>query len=116
MLYHHSAYVIGIVSDEIKVGIKSARNGNYPVRCAGHVLLLNWNSQTTAILRQIAAAEASGRGGAAAWYDHQRVVILADKSKAEMDAVVHEVLRWAAQGERYPWNIHCDVYMHIGVI
>eukprot|EP00877_Chromochloris_zofingiensis_P015133 jgi/Chrzof1/9874/Cz04g19080.t1 len=87
------AIFLGIVSDEIKVGIKSARNGNYPVRCAGHVLLLNWNSQTTAILRQIAAAEASGRGGAAAWYDHQRVVILADKSKAEMDAVVHEVLR-----------------------
>ncbi|KAI8476483.1 MAG: hypothetical protein J3K34DRAFT_259587 [Monoraphidium minutum] len=96
------AVMLGVVSDEIKQGFRSARNGNYPVRTSNHVLLLNWNSQSPAILRQIAAAQsATGRGGGGAlsallrgaWGGRQQVVILADKPKAEMDAAVFETLR-----------------------
>jgi len=75
---------------------------NQQVRTSNHVLLLNWNSQSPAILRQIAAAQATGRGGEGrlealvrgAWRGKQQVVILADKPKAEMDVVVYETLRW----------------------
>lgn len=45
------------MSDEIKQGFRNARNGNYPVRAANHVLLLNWNAQTPALLRQIATQQ-----------------------------------------------------------
>ncbi|KIY93258.1 hypothetical protein MNEG_14704 [Monoraphidium neglectum] len=96
------AVMLGIVSDEIKQGFRNARNGNYPVRTSGHVLLLNWNSQSPAILRQIAAAQsATGRGSGSVlnaflhgnWTGRQQVVILADKPKADMDAAVFETLR-----------------------
>jgi hypothetical protein len=33
------------VSDDIKNSFKSVRNGNYPVRTSGHVLVLNWNDK-----------------------------------------------------------------------
>ncbi|GBF90167.1 ion channel DMI1-like [Raphidocelis subcapitata] len=94
-----------IVSDEIKQGVRSARNGNYPVRTSDHILLLNWNSQCPALLRQIAAAsQAPGRrggdgplgafgGSALRGGGRQKVVILADRPKAEMDATVYETLR-----------------------
>lgn len=32
----------GIVSDEIKMGIKNSRSGNYNMRLSGHILILNW--------------------------------------------------------------------------
>ena len=52
------AAVIGIVSDEIKTGIKNSRAGNYNMRLDGHIVLLNWNSGSTALLRHIASAYA----------------------------------------------------------
>jgi hypothetical protein len=48
----------GIVSDEIKTGIKNSRAGNYNMRLDGHIILLNWNSSSTALLRHIASAYA----------------------------------------------------------
>lgn len=53
----------GIVSDEIKSAFKAARSGNYPVRVSNHILLLNWNPQTLAVLRQLASAEVRRRSG-----------------------------------------------------
>lgn len=53
-----SSAVPGIVSDEIKIGIKNSRAGNYNMRLDGHIVLLNWNSSSTALLRHIASAYA----------------------------------------------------------
>jgi len=50
--------VAGIVSDEIKIGIKNSRAGNYNMRLNGHIILLNWNNTSTALLRHIASAYA----------------------------------------------------------
>ncbi len=46
--------LIGIVSEEIKAQLKGVRSGNYPVVTADHTLVLNWNRQSTALLRKIA--------------------------------------------------------------
>ncbi|KAF6266746.1 hypothetical protein COO60DRAFT_11327 [Scenedesmus sp. NREL 46B-D3] len=90
------AGILGIVSDEIKMGIKNSRSGNYNMRLSGHILILNWNGNTTSLLRQIASAYAEG-----GMFDNGRwlltnrppVVVLADKKKAQMDEAVHEMLR-----------------------
>ncbi|KAF8072886.1 Utp11 [Scenedesmus sp. PABB004] len=50
------AAILGIVSDEIKQGIRSSRSGNYTLRTSGHILLLNWTSTSCALIRQIASA------------------------------------------------------------
>jgi hypothetical protein len=56
------------VSDEIKNSFKSARSGNYSVRVSDHILLLNWNSQTPAVLRQLTQAQAKvRRRGGVVW-------------------------------------------------
>lgn len=34
--------------------LQNIRSGNYPVITANHTLILNWNSQTVPLLRQIA--------------------------------------------------------------
>jgi hypothetical protein len=87
----------GIVSDDIKLSIKNARNGNYPVRTQGHVLLLNWNGQSSAIIRQFAAAStAESLAGRHSWWPWSKpapVVILADRKKSDMDDIIYEVLR-----------------------
>eukprot|EP00879_Flechtneria_rotunda_P014393 GHRR01015040.1.p1 GENE.GHRR01015040.1~~GHRR01015040.1.p1 ORF type:complete len:1094 (+),score=407.36 GHRR01015040.1:691-3972(+) len=91
------AAIIGIVSDEIKTGIKNSRTGNYNMRLSGHILLLNWSSSSTALLRQIASAYAEGgmfgNGAPWPWNNRPPVVVLADKRKAQMDEAVHEMLR-----------------------
>eukprot|EP00775_Hariotina_reticulata_P013760 gene13760-13879_t len=90
------AAVIGIVSDEVKVGIKNSRMGNYNMRLSDHILLLNWNSGSTALLRQIASAYSDGgmyNNGRLFFSNRPPVVVLADKQKAIMDAAVHEMLR-----------------------
>ena len=35
-------------------GLQNIRSGNYPVITTNHTLVLNWNSQTVPLLRQIA--------------------------------------------------------------
>lgn len=42
------------MSEEIKSQLKGVRTGNYPIVCADHTLVLNWNHQTTSLLRKIA--------------------------------------------------------------
>jgi hypothetical protein len=84
------------VSDEVKVGIKNSRMGNYNMRLSDHILLLNWNSSSTALLRQIASAYSDGgmyNNGRLFFTNRPPVVVLADKVKADMDAAVHEMLR-----------------------
>eukprot|EP00882_Tetradesmus_deserticola_P008460 GHRQ01008921.1.p1 GENE.GHRQ01008921.1~~GHRQ01008921.1.p1 ORF type:complete len:661 (+),score=305.40 GHRQ01008921.1:513-2495(+) len=90
------AGILGIVSDEIKMGIKNSRSGNYNMRLSGHILILNWNGNTTSLLRQIASAYAEGgMFDSGRWLLSNRppVVVLADKKKAQMDEAVHEMLR-----------------------
>ena len=45
--------LIGIVSEEIKLQLKGVRSGNYPVVTADHTLVLNWNRQSTSLLRKM---------------------------------------------------------------
>ncbi|MCJ1468199.1 hypothetical protein MMC07_006827 [Pseudocyphellaria aurata] len=52
------AIVLGVVTEDIVAHVvlrlQNIRSGNYPVITANHTLILNWNSQTVALLRQIA--------------------------------------------------------------
>jgi hypothetical protein len=73
---------------QVKTLIKNSRSGSFPVRQDNHLLVLNWNAQTVPLLRQIAQAKAAG-----AAFQFQPVVVLADKGKAEMDALISEGLR-----------------------
>lgn len=85
------------MSDEIKTGIKQSRAGNYNMRLDGHIVLLNWNSSSTALLRHIASAYAEGgmfnNGAPWPWNNRPPVVVLADKPKVDMDLAVHEMLK-----------------------
>lgn len=83
------AVLLGIISDEIKTNIKNVRSGNYAVRQANHLLLINWNAQTLSVLRQIAIAQQTSQDS----FWKQAVVVLADKPKAEMDAAIADTLR-----------------------
>lgn len=79
------AVLIGIVSEEIKNSLKNVRIGNYPVVCANHTVLLNYNNQTPLLLRKIAA---DGHGCLRTL--GRDIVILADEPKEKIEA---EVLR-----------------------
>lgn len=98
----------GVVNDEVQKRADDHRFGRNPVKASDHVLVLNWNENTPALLQNIAvavssAAEAKAEAGLARgaalsaagglWSKDPAVVVLADKSKAEMDAAVQEVIR-----------------------
>ena len=44
--------------------MQSIRSGNYPVVATNHTLILNWNSQTISLLRQIAINKLERANGA----------------------------------------------------
>ena len=44
--------------------VQSIRSGNYPVVATNHTLILNWNSQTISLLRQIAINKLERANGA----------------------------------------------------
>ena len=44
--------------------VQAIRKGNYPVVVNNHTLILNWNSQTVPLLRQIAINKAEQGGNA----------------------------------------------------
>jgi hypothetical protein len=101
-----------VVNDEVQKRADDQRCGRNPVKAADHILILNWNENTPALLQNIAVAIASAaaaanaeRGGGMGrsagvsglrgdlWGKNPDVVLLADKDKAEMDAAVQEVVR-----------------------
>lgn len=87
------------MSDEIKQGVKGARYGTYTLRLSDHILILGWNANATALLRQIASAYAAGGmfGGTPwPWNSRPPVVVLADRDKAAMDEAVHTMLQCVA--------------------
>ncbi|KAF6257467.1 hypothetical protein COO60DRAFT_1622239, partial [Scenedesmus sp. NREL 46B-D3] len=78
------ATLMGLVGDEVKQSIQAMRNGDVPLQLRGHTLVLNWNSLTLSLLRQLHHAQHDPKHCL-----YQRpVVVLADRPKAEMDAVV----------------------------
>ncbi|WIA33494.1 hypothetical protein OEZ86_006620 [Tetradesmus obliquus] len=98
------ALLLGVVNDEVQRRADDARMGRNPLYCKDHVLLLNWNKNSPALLRNIAtaistapaAAAAAAAGGGAAgslWARGPTVVVLADTDKAVMDAAVQEAVR-----------------------
>ena len=48
--------------------LQAIRKGNYPVVVDNHTLILNWNSQTVPLLRQIAINKAETDGAAYSGY------------------------------------------------
>lgn len=57
------------------------------------MLILNWNSQALAIMRQIAAAQAADAAAGVSNGPWDRpVVVLADRRKKEMDELIKESL------------------------
>ncbi|GBF96827.1 hypothetical protein Rsub_09683 [Raphidocelis subcapitata] len=84
------AVVLGILSADIAAAVREVRAGNFPVVERGHTVLLGWNRQTLATLRQIAVAQSrAGAGGAPFGLP---VVVLADRDKDEMDREVHDAV------------------------
>jgi hypothetical protein len=103
-----------VVNDEVQKRADDQRCGRNPVKATDHILILNWNENTPALLQNIAVAIASAAaaGGAEGggtigksagvsgglrgdlWGKNPDVVLLADKDKAEMDAAVQEVVRY----------------------
>lgn len=117
LLVPSAACAAGVVNDEVQKRADDHRHGRNPVKASDHILILNWNENTPALLQNIAvaissAAEAAGpdhqqpgrassRAGAAPvsglrgdlWSKNPTVVLLADKSKEEMDAAIQEQIR-----------------------
>jgi len=91
--------MLGVVNDEVQRRSDDARSGRNPVHAENHVLLLNWNNNSSALLQNIATAvstsDALPRSGERhnVWASHPAVVVLADKSKSDMDAAVQDCIK-----------------------
>lgn len=94
------------MNDEVQKRADDHRCGRNPVNATDHVLILNWNENTPALLQNIALAISCATAAKAEasravketmrgdlWSRNPTVVVLADKPKAEMDAAVKEVVR-----------------------
>ncbi|KAA6419289.1 MAG: hypothetical protein FRX49_10813 [Trebouxia sp. A1-2] len=95
------AVVLAVVTEDIVATVLAIRKGNYPVVATNHTLILNWNSQTVPLLRQIAINKKEQAGPAYAG----PVVVLADREKEEMD----EELRHSLKGYKIEWHTRCGV-------
>lgn len=105
-----------MVNDEVQKRADDHRCGRNPVKASDHILILNWNENTPALLQNIAIATASAAavaqhgtrlGGPVAgglrgdlWAKNPAVVLLADKDKGEMDAAVQEVIRYVCMSSQ----------------
>ncbi|KAL3139211.1 hypothetical protein ABBQ32_005982 [Trebouxia sp. C0010 RCD-2024] len=99
------AVVLAVVTEDIVATVLAVRKGNYPVVATNHTLILNWNSQTVPLLRQIAINKKEQGGPAYAG----PVVVLADREKEEMD----DELRHSLKGYSIEWHTrsgapHCS--------
>lgn len=56
--------------------LQAVRKGNYPVVATNHTLILNWNSQTVPLLRQIAINKKEQGGPAYAGYCSIHLVLV----------------------------------------
>eukprot|EP00879_Flechtneria_rotunda_P024581 GHRR01026070.1.p1 GENE.GHRR01026070.1~~GHRR01026070.1.p1 ORF type:complete len:234 (+),score=87.08 GHRR01026070.1:409-1110(+) len=65
------------------------RNGDVQLQLCGHVLVLNWNSITLSLLRQLCHAQHDRKHS----LYKRTVVVLAERSKADMDAAVQAAMR-----------------------
>eukprot|EP00960_Hanusia_phi_P035842 751980-Hanusia_phi.AAC.1 len=88
------AVILGLVTSSIEMSVQNILEGNYRIVEAGHTLLLNWNSRTIPLLRQLAEAVKDG-------YAALPIVILAQTDGKEMRQRIQESLR--------------DVYLPISV-
>ena len=80
------AILIGVVSDEIANKVDEVKTGNSKVYERNHTVILNWNDQLIPLLKQVAVAKSEGIGF------KKPVVVLADRDKEEMDAVIEDEL------------------------
>lgn len=83
------AVLLGILTDDISSAVLRVRTGNYPLVEDRHTVVLGWNKQLMPVLRQISYARAMSSGDVFG----QPVVVLADRDKEEMDALVRDDLK-----------------------
>lgn len=85
------------MNDEVQKRADDHRCGRNPIKSSEHVLILNWNESTPALLQNIAVASAGQGAGAIAgnlWARKPPVVILASEvDKATMDQAAAEAIR-----------------------
>jgi hypothetical protein len=71
------ALMIGIIADGVSSVLDGLKQGKSVVIENGHTLILGWSDKTLPLIREIALANESERGGV--------IVVLADRPKAEME-------------------------------
>eukprot|EP00798_Chlamydomonas_sp_ICE-L_P027709 gene27709-7353_t len=75
------AVFLSLVSDEVKRSFRSIKDGDYPVRSNGHVLVLNWSNDAIPLLRQLS----HGKRYSEEPFFKRPIVVLAKKEKNDMD-------------------------------
>lgn len=83
------AILVSMIGDEIKMQVKAVRTGNSELQLHSHLLILNWNSLTLPLLRQVATAQVDRQHD----FWQMPVAVLADKSKVDMDSQLQQALK-----------------------
>eukprot|EP00997_Jenningsia_sp_PLL12_P006925 NODE_350_length_1862_cov_101.312190_g293_i0.p1 GENE.NODE_350_length_1862_cov_101.312190_g293_i0~~NODE_350_length_1862_cov_101.312190_g293_i0.p1 ORF type:complete len:266 (+),score=68.83 NODE_350_length_1862_cov_101.312190_g293_i0:1-798(+) len=76
------AMMIGLITDSISDRLESLKEGKATVVESGHILILGWSDKIYRLLSELALAEESDGGN--------RIVILAEKPKQEMETLISE--------------------------
>ena len=74
------ALLVGLIGESIEAKIEGLKEGKGRVIEAGHTLVLGWSDKLLPFVKQIAKANESEGGGV--------IVVLANKSKEEMDKLI----------------------------
>ncbi|OQR88022.1 ion channel [Achlya hypogyna] len=82
--FAYFAVVVGFVVDAIREKMEELKEGRSQVVEVGHTLMLGWSDKSVTFLEEICLANESEHGGT--------VVVLADNSKEEMEAILHASL------------------------
>ncbi|GAX74988.1 hypothetical protein CEUSTIGMA_g2434.t1 [Chlamydomonas eustigma] len=82
------AVFLGVVTDEVKTTFKSFKNGLYPVRKTGHILILHWNDQVPLLLRAIAKGKLLQPHDA---FFQAPIVVMSDKLIPDMELAVRGI-------------------------
>ena len=81
------AVLLGVICDEVADKVSQVRDGNFRVLESGHTVVINWNDASKAMLQQLDQTELLDPGV----YGFSKVVVLADKDKAEMEEDVDDL-------------------------
>ncbi|GAB5356025.1 hypothetical protein AAMO2058_000255500 [Amorphochlora amoebiformis] len=78
-------FLVGILTDIIGAFFEELKKGRSRVLESGHTLILNWSNKLLPLLAELCEANASEHGGV--------IVVMAQRSKQDMEEEIHEYLR-----------------------